>query len=217
MEAPVKDVNLSEWMAETEREIERLLEREKQAKREESERRRQAKMDARANGESSDNWPRHLPMCEITRDILEYAKCCDSCDQARVIIGYATSSRLEYTTQTVVLVTKTPIVACKSHHGGPVTEAVEPKPVDSGRTGFSLAAQVVYLRYTRNIPVYSIVEMLQAQDVPISEEMVHTLIRVTAKHGQAREARDGRTGGQSPAVHAGQSGRHAGAGAEDQR
>ena len=183
-EPPMEDVNLSKLMAETERDIEGLLEQEKQAKREESERRRQAKKDARANGESSPNWPTHLPIHEVIRDIPEYAECCESCDQARVIIGYETSWRLEYTTRTVVLVTKTPIVACKSHHGGPVTEAAEPKPVNGGRMGFSLAAQVLYLRYTRNIPVCSIVEMLQVQGVPISEEMVHTLIRVTAKRAK---------------------------------
>ncbi len=82
-ERPVEEVNLSELIAETERDIQGLLEQEKQAKREESERRRQAKKDARANGGSSPSWPTRLPVHGITRKIPENAECCDSCEQPR--------------------------------------------------------------------------------------------------------------------------------------
>ncbi len=47
--------------------------------------------------------------------------------------------------------------------------------------GLSMTAQALYLRYKRNLPVCRTVEMLQLQGVPISEAIVHTPIRVTAK------------------------------------
>lgn len=87
-------------------------------------------------------------------------------------------------TTTEVVVTKTPILACSSHHGGPVCEPVEPKPVDGGRMGFSLAAQILYWRFTHNLPVGRIVEMLQVEGAPVSEEMIHTLMRINAKRAK---------------------------------
>ena len=183
-EAPAAEPDIPELMAQTEAEITGLVEQQREAKREERERRRQAQQEARAKGEQSESWPPHLPMREVVRPVPDYAKTCDDCDVERKIIGYETSWRLEYTTETEVVVTKTPVMACGSHHGGPVTEAVEPKPVDGGRMGFTLAAHILHLRYTQNLPVCRVVEMLNAEGVPVTEEMVHTLIRVTAQRAQ---------------------------------
>jgi transposase len=181
---PIVEPDLPELMAQTEEEIKALVEQQRQAKKAERERRRQAKQEARAKGEQAENWPTHLPMREEIRDVPDHAKVCDCCKEARQVIGYETSWRVEYTTQAVVVVTRTPVVACKSHHGGPVTEAVEPKPVDGGRMGFTLAARILYLRYSQNLPVRRVVEMLNTDGVPVSEEMAHTLIRITAKRAE---------------------------------
>lgn len=180
----VAEPDLPELMAQTETEIEALVEQQRQAKKEERERRRQAKQEARAKGEQPQSWPPHLPMREVFRDVPDYARLCDDCGEPRQIIGYKTSWRLEYKTQVEVVVTKTPIVACGSHHGGPLTEPVEPKPVDGGRMGFTLAARCLYLRYSQNLPVCRVVEMLNTDGVPVSEEMLHTLIRITAKRAE---------------------------------
>lgn len=177
---PVAEPDLPALMAQTETEIDALVKQQRQAKKEERQRRRQAQQEARANGGRSQSWPTHLPKREVVREVPEHAEVCESCEEPRQVIGYETSWRLEYTTQTEVVVTKTPVLACKSHHGGPVAETVEPKPVDGGRMGFTLAARVLYLRYSQNLPVCRVVEMLSADGVPVSEEMVHTLIRVTA-------------------------------------
>jgi len=177
----VAEPNLSELMAQTEAEIQALVQQQREAKNEEQQRRRQARKEAQANGEASESWPSNLPVREEIRDVPDDAQLCDDCGEARQIIGYSTSWRLEYTTNTEVVVTKTPVVACGSHHGGPVTEPVEPKPVDGGRMGFTLAARILYLRYTQNLPVCRIVEMMNAEGVPLSEEMAHTLIRITAR------------------------------------
>lgn len=179
-DASVAKPDLPALMAQTEADIDALVEQQRQAKREERERRREAKKEARAKGEQVPTWPSHLPMREVVREVPDTAKRCDDCQEPRQIIDYSISWRLEYTTEAEVVVTKTPIVACGRHHGGPVTEPVEPKPVDGGRMGFTLAARVLYLRYSQNLPVCRVVEMLSAEGVPVSEEMVHTLIRVTA-------------------------------------
>jgi hypothetical protein len=55
----------------------------------------------------------------------------------------------------------------------------------TGRTGFGSRGNVgvfgAYLRYAQNLPILRCVEMLGAEGVPLSEEMVHTLVRVTAE------------------------------------
>lgn len=178
---PVSEPDLSELMARTEAEIEARVEQQRQARREERERRRQAKADASAEGEQAESWPPHLPVREVVREVPDDAKVCDSCEGERQIIGYEKSWRLEYTTEAEVVVTMTPVVACGSHHGSPLTEPVEPKPVDGGRMGFTLAARMLYLRYSQNLPVCRVVELLNAEGVPVSEEMAHTLIRTTAE------------------------------------
>lgn len=183
-DGPVEEPDVPELMARTEADIETLVAQQRQARKDERERQREAQQEARANGEHSESWPTHLPMREVVHDVPDQAKVCGSCDEVRKIIGYETSWRLEYTTQAEVVVTRTPVVACKSHHGGPLAEPVEPKPVDGGRMGFSLAARILYLRYSQNLPVCRVVEILGAEGVPVSEDMVHTLIRVTAKRAE---------------------------------
>lgn len=181
---PADKPNLSDLMAQTEAEISALVEQQRQAKKEERERRRQAKKEARSQGQQPEQWPTHLPVREDVREVPEHAKFCDDCHIERNILRYDISWRLEYTVETLVVVTKKPVVACSSHHGGPVAEPVDPKPVDGGRMGFTLAARILYWRYTQNLPVGRIVEMLRADGVPISEEMIHTLIRTTAKRAK---------------------------------
>lgn len=176
--------NLSDLMAQTEAEINALVDQQRQAKKEERERRRQAKQEAHAKGEQPENWPGNLPVREEIRDVPEHSRDCDDCGEERQVIRYETSWRIEYETSAEVVVTKTPVLACRSHHGGPITEPVEPKPVDGGQMGFTLAARILYLRYSQNLPVRRVVEMLQTDGVPVSEEMAHTLIRTTAKRAE---------------------------------
>ena len=119
--------------------------------------------------EGSVPWPTHLPIREETASVPEADLCCADCGVDRRIIRHETSWRLEYTTTTEVVVTRLPVLACANHHGGPVTVPVPPKPVDKGQMGFSLAAYVLWLRITHNLPVRRIAEMMRAQGVPVSE------------------------------------------------
>jgi transposase len=121
-------------------------------------------------------WPTHLPVREETLPIPDAELHCEDCGEERRVIRTETSWRMEYKTTAEVVVTRIPVLACASHHGGPVTLAVPPKPVDKGQMGFSLAARVLWLRTTHNLPVRRISEMMQAEGVPVTEEMTHTLI-----------------------------------------
>lgn len=142
-------------------------------------------------------WPTHLPVREETLPVPETERDCPDCGVERRVIRLETSWRIEYTTQAEVVVTHRPVVACSSHHGGPFMVPPEPKPVDKGHMGFGLAARLLWLRITHNLPVRRIVEMMQAEGVPVSEEMVHTLIRETGRrvwplveaiHGEVKRA-----------------------------
>jgi hypothetical protein len=70
--------------------------------------------------------------------------------------------------------------ACPHHHGGPVIAPVPPKPVDKGHLGFGLAAQAIYLRYSHNLPIRRIADMLADDLVPVSEEMLDRLYTETS-------------------------------------
>ena len=132
------------------------------------------------------SWPTHLPMREETLELPEDQRVCPDreCEQMLEIIRYETSWRLEHTTKTEVVVTRIPVAACPSHHGGPITLPVPPKPVDGGRLGFGLAARLLWLRTTHNLPVRRIAEMLGADKVPVSESMIHTLICTTGERAK---------------------------------
>jgi len=124
-------------------------------------------------------WPEHLPIREVVLDPPAHLRCCDDpdCDRERVVVRYETSWVLARDITNFVLLHKIPVLACASHHGGPVQAEVPPKPVKGGRIGFSLAAHILYLRITQNLPTRRIVEMLASEGMPVTESMVHTLIR----------------------------------------
>jgi len=129
------------------------------------------------------HWPTNLPVREETLELPENQRLCgdSDCDKPLEIVRYETSWRLEYSTKAEVVVTYIPVAACPSHHGGPVSLPVPPKPVDGGRLGFSLASRLLWLRSTHNLPVRRIAEMLGAESVPVSESMIHTLICTTGE------------------------------------
>ncbi len=129
-------------------------------------------------------WPTHLPIRKVYLELPEALRICDDCEIERNIIGYEASWRLEHTTRTEVVVTYIPVAACAGHHGGPVTLPVPPKPVDGGRLGFSLAARLLWLRITHNLPVRRIAEMMQSEGAPVSESMIHTLICTTGERAK---------------------------------
>lgn len=147
-------------------------------------RREAMRLDAEKNGGAQASWPTHLPREEITHPVPPEHCTCPDCGQARDIIGYDSSWRLEYRTQGVVVVDKLPVVACRRHHGAPQSAPVAPKPVDKGHLGFSAASWLLFLRLTHNLPVARIAEMMQAEGVPVSEDMIHTLIRVSGERAK---------------------------------
>ena len=151
----------------------------------EREARREAAKLERASNPDAGRWPEHLPVRHVTVEPSESLQSCDDCGGARKVLRHETSWRLEYRTLAEVVVTHLPVLACPSHHGGPVQEPVPPKPVDKGQLGFSLAARIIWLRTTHNLPVRRIAEMLQAEGMPVSEQMIHTLLVTTGKRAQS--------------------------------
>lgn len=129
-------------------------------------------------------WPTNLPVREVYLPVPPGHVNCSDCAQGRHVLRHERSWRLECSTTAEVVVTFTPVVVCGSHHGGPLTAPVPPKPVDKGHMGFSLAARLLWLRLTHNLPVRRLAEMMQADGVPVSEGMIHTLICVSGERAK---------------------------------
>jgi len=183
---PDPTVAAAQLIEQTNAEVSALVAQQRQQRKAEREARRAARELARAQGEGDATWPTHLPIRQVYLELPEAQRICGDtdCELERKILRHETSWRLEYTTTTEVVVTYLPVAACPSHHGGPVTVPVPPKPVDKGRIGFSLAAQLLWLRITHNLPVRRIAEMMQAEGVPVTEQMIHTLICTTGERAK---------------------------------
>ena len=181
---PDPTVVASQLIDQTDAEVIALAAQQREQRKADRNARRAEQKLAQAQGEGDVPWPAGLPVREETLELPADQQCCDDCGDDLVIIGYETSWRMEYTTTTEVVVTYLPVAACKSHHGGPITVPVPPKPVDKGRMGFSLATYLLWLRITHNLPVRRIAEMMQAEGVPVTEQMIHTLICTTGERAK---------------------------------
>lgn len=171
-------------IAQTDADVEREAAEARALRKAEREVRHAAAKLERANNDDAPRWPEHLPVRHETIDPSEPLQRCDDCGEPRKVLRHEVSWRMEYRTTAEVVVTHLPVLACPSHHGGPVQEPVPPKPVDKGQLGFSLAARIIWYRTTHNLPVRRIAEMLHAQRVPVSEQMIHTLLVTSGERAQ---------------------------------
>jgi transposase len=171
-------------LAETQRQIEEKVERLRLEKEAERKKRRAAQCADRGSSAAKEAvpWPTHLPIREVEVDVdPAELDCADmDCDCQRQVIRKETTWHLEREVQSSVVVTHRLVRACPHHHGGPVIAPVPPKPVDKGHLGFGLAAQAIYLRYSHNIPIRRIADMLADDLVPVSEEMLDRLYTETS-------------------------------------
>lgn len=185
-EAPKAEPTLSipELLEQTEREIKEQVDRQLAARKAEQARRREAALAARdaQQAQEAGLWPKHLPIREVTLDVDPTERFCadPDCRCERAVIGRETTWQVEREVKVDVLVTHRLRRACAAHHGGPVIAPVPPKPVDKGHLGFELAAHAIYLRFSHNLPIRRIVDMLADELCPVSEEMLHTLFDTTS-------------------------------------
>jgi len=171
-------------LAETERQIKEEVERlrlEQEAERAKRRAEQSADREAGAAKEAVP-WPTHLPLREVEVDVDPAELVCadPNCDCQRQVIRKETSWHLEREVRSSVVVTHRLVRACPHHHGGPVIAPVPPKPVDKGHLGFGLAAHAIYLRYSHNLPIRRIADMLADDLVPVSEDMLDRLYTETS-------------------------------------
>jgi transposase len=178
---PTPKKTAAELIAQTEAEITELTEQRRAARQTAKEAAKAARALEGAANPDAVPWPTHLPVREEYLPVPAEHSHCGDCGCERQVMRYQTSWRLESQTTTEVVVTYLPVVGCPSHHGGPLTAPVPPKPVDKGQLGFRLAARLLWLRCTHNLPVHRLAEMMQAEGVPVSETMIHTLIETTGE------------------------------------
>jgi transposase len=181
---PRPKLSAAQLIEQTNVDIDVLIAEQREARKLEREARRAASQLERTENADAVPWPKHLTVREEVAEIPEADVHCPDCGLKRRVFRQDKSWRLEYTTTVEVVVTLLPVAACASHHGGPVTTPVPPKPVDKGQMGFSLAARLLWLRATHNLPVRRIAEMMYTNGVPVSEQMIHTLISVSGERSK---------------------------------
>jgi len=123
--------------------------------------------------------PPHLP-----KRIVELPVPAEWLQDGYEVIRKESSWTFEKVTRIEALVFMRPVLARRDHVGGPLEVPVPPKPVDKGHIGFSVAAEVLWLRTVQNLPLLRIEEMMVAQGIPITESMIHTLIETTGKRAE---------------------------------
>jgi transposase len=172
-------------LAETERQIREQVERELLERKTELSRQRAVRAAARAAGASAEagSWPKNLPIREVVLDVDPAELCCPDpdCGCERQVVRRETSWHIERELNVWVVLTHRLVRACGAHHGGPVIAPLPPKPVDKGHLSFDVAAHAIYLRYSHNLPIRRIVDMLADELVPVSEEMLDTLFTTTSE------------------------------------
>ena len=180
-EAPAK-LDVPEIVARTNQEIAALEAERRQLRVEEK--KRLIKEAKATNG--SGPWPKHLPVEERYIDVPEDEWCCSdpNCGRLRVPIRQERSWFIEVETTAKVVVIIRPIRACPRGHGKPVCMPAPPAPVDRGHLGFGLAARVLYLRFAHNLPVLRITELLAADGVLVTDDVLHTLFDTTVERAQ---------------------------------
>jgi transposase len=144
----------------------------------ERERRKRAQQQARAAGETTTDtpWPDHLPVEEVFIFVDELACPDPECGEERARLRFETTWRLEEVHSYKIVVIHREVVACRHHHGAPESPPLPPTIVPKGHLGLALSVRILWLRISQNLPICRIVEMLAADGVAVSEDMIHTLL-----------------------------------------
>lgn len=163
------DWEIKELVAAKRAAAEALREQRKQA----MERERQAE-NASADTQSPP-WPPGIPVKMIDIPVTDHTCPADGCGCQRPTLRWETSWRLEEVVSYQVVVIRREVVACPRGHETPESAPQLPNIVPRGHLGLDLSVRILWWRFTQNLPVCRIVEMLAVEGVQVSEEMIHTL------------------------------------------
>lgn len=160
----------------TEREIKALVDQKRAAAQAERERRRQAMKEPGADAvPRPPPWPDNLPVREVYCPVHNRACTDPECGRDRNTLRFDTSWRIEEKVSYEVVVYHREVVACSHGHGAPESAPGVPNIVPRGHLGLALSVRILWLRFSQNLPVCRIVEILAADQISVSEEQIHTM------------------------------------------
>lgn len=116
---------------------------------------------------------RALP-AELPREIIELEpadadRCCPSCQSEKVRIGEDRTEELDYVPASFVIREYVrPKYACRTCANGVVQAALPARPIEKGRPGPGLLAQVITSKYGDHLPLYRLERIFPRHGIDIS-------------------------------------------------
>jgi transposase len=122
-------------------------------------------------GHGRKHLPALLPRRRVEHTLPETACTCQTCGGALVKIGEETSEQLDYQPASLFVVEHVRFkYACQACEGNVVTSAMPAQPIDKGRPGAGLLAQVVTAKYADHLPLNRQAEIFARHGVELSRQ-----------------------------------------------
>jgi transposase len=115
--------------------------------------------------------PAWLPRRRVEHGLPEGQGACRACGARLVKIGEETSEQLDYTPASLFVTEHVRVkYACRACEGQVVTSAMPAQPIDKGRPGPGLLAQVITAKYADHLPLNRQVDIFARHGVNLSRQ-----------------------------------------------
>jgi transposase len=115
--------------------------------------------------------PAFLPRQRVEHALLDAHGTCRACGAALVKIGEETSEQLDYKPASLFITEHVRFkYACKACEGNVVTSAMPVQPIDKGRPGPGLLAQVITAKYADHLPLNRQVDIFARHGVELARQ-----------------------------------------------
>lgn len=115
--------------------------------------------------------PALLPRRRIEHTLPDAECTCRTCGEALVKIGEETSEQLDYTPASLFVIEHVRLkYACAACEGNVVTSAMPAQPIDKGRPGAGLLAQVITAKFTDHLPLNRQTDIFARHGVELSRQ-----------------------------------------------
>ncbi len=130
------------------------------------------------NGHGRTPLPAHLPRQQVIYDVPESAKTCACCGKKKERIGEETTEEVDFQPASVIVrEIVRPKYACKSCGDGVVIAPLPSRPIEKGRPGPGLLAQVCIAKYVDHLPLHRQMGIFKRSGVDIPKSTMVDWVR----------------------------------------